>query len=57
MPNRIDVSDEFMAYATPLIGDQWVDVPLENGLPRYARFKPIFAEKTCPAYVPVGHRG
>jgi 6-phosphofructokinase 1 len=53
-PNKIDVTDEFVEYARPLIGTDWVRVPLENGRQRFARFKPIFAEKKCPAYVPEG---
>ena len=55
-PNRIDVTDAFLDYARPLIGEDWVSVPLVNGLMRFARLKPIFAEKKLPAYVPVGHR-
>ncbi len=51
-PNRIDVTDEFLKYAQPLIGNEWVKVPLENGIQRYARFKPLFAGKRCPAYTP-----
>jgi 6-phosphofructokinase 1 len=55
-PNQIDVTDDFIAYAKPLIGEEWVRVPLENGLPRFARLKPVFAEKKCPAYVPEAYR-
>jgi 6-phosphofructokinase len=55
-PNRIDVTDEFIRYARPLIGEEWVRVPLENGLPRFARLKPILAEKRCPAYEPEAYR-
>lgn len=50
--NRFDVTDEFIRYAQPLIGEDWVTVPLVNGLHRYARIKPIFAEKKCKEYVP-----
>ena len=50
------MTDEFVQYAQPLIGDEWVRVPLENGLPRYARFEPRFAEKKCVAYVPQTYR-
>jgi ATP-dependent phosphofructokinase / diphosphate-dependent phosphofructokinase len=39
-----------------LIGDEWAQVPLEDGLPRFARFSPIFAEKRCPPYVPQAYR-
>ena len=51
-PNGIDVTDDFLRYAQPLIGTEWVKVPIENGLQRFTRFAPIFAEKRCPAYVP-----
>ena len=50
--NRRDVTDAFVAYARPLIGDEWVRVPLENGLQRFARLAPIFAEKKCKPYMP-----
>lgn len=55
-PGRVDVTDAFIDYAKPLIGEEWAHVPLENGLPRYARFRPVFAEKHCPAYVPEGYK-
>ena len=48
--NKIDVTDEFINYARPLIGEDWVSVPLINGLQRFARLKPIFAEKKLPSY-------
>ena len=55
-PNRIDVTDAFVAYAKPLIGEAWAQVPLENGLPRFARFAPVFADKKCAPYVPQAYR-
>ena len=54
--NRRDVTDEFVAYARPLIGDDWPSVPLVDGRQRFARFDPIFAEKTCPEYMPQTYR-
>ncbi len=54
-PSRCDVTDAFVAYARPLIGGEWVHVPLQNGLQRFARFKPLFAERKCGAYVPQAH--
>lgn len=54
--NKMDVTDEFVNYARPLIGEDWVSVPMINGLMRYAKLKPIFAEKKLSSYVPVGHR-
>ncbi len=50
--NRIDVTDEFLNYVRPLIGNDWVSVPLINGLQRFARIKPIYAERKLPAYTP-----
>jgi len=54
--SRTDVTDDFVRYARPLIGERWVQVPLENGLQRFARLDPVFAEKRCDAYVPQTHR-
>ena len=48
--NRIDVTDEFLDYVRPLIGEDWVSVPVINGRQRFAKFKMIFAEKKLPAY-------
>jgi len=47
---KIDVTDDFIEYARPLIGEDWPSVPVVNGRQRFARFKPIFAEKKLPAY-------
>lgn len=55
-PSKIDVTDEFVKYARPLIGEDWVSVPLVNGLMRFAKMEPIFADKKLPAYTPMGHR-
>jgi ATP-dependent phosphofructokinase / diphosphate-dependent phosphofructokinase len=55
--SRTDVTDEFVRYARPLIGEDWVSVPMVNGLMRFAQLQPLFAEKKLPEYVPVGHRG
>jgi 6-phosphofructokinase 1 len=48
--NQRDVTDEFLAYARPLIGDDWPSVPLVDGRQRFARFAPLFAEKKCGPY-------
>ncbi len=50
MKNRIDVTDEFLSYVRPLIGEDWVSVPMINGRQRFTQFKPIFAEKKLPNY-------
>ncbi|MCX7848312.1 MAG: diphosphate--fructose-6-phosphate 1-phosphotransferase [bacterium] len=52
----IDVTDEFVRYARPLIGEGWPAVPLERGLQRFTRFKKVFAEKRLAEYVPQAYR-
>jgi 6-phosphofructokinase len=56
-PSRTDVTDDFVRYARPLIGDDWPNVPLVGGIQRFARFKPVFAEKVMLGYVPQAYRG
>jgi 6-phosphofructokinase 1 len=55
-PGRIDVTDAFLNYASPLIGEDWVSVPTVKGLPRFARIAPAFAPRKLPAYVPQTYR-
>lgn len=52
----IDVTDDFIDYAMPLIGEGWPDIAIENGLQRFARLKPAFVEKKLPEYVPCRFR-
>ena len=49
-PNKIDVTNDFVRYARPLIGEDWASVPVINGRQRFTQFNPIFAEKKLPAY-------
>jgi 6-phosphofructokinase len=51
-PGGADVTDDFVAYARPLIGEDWPAIPLVNGRQRFAQIKPIMAEKKLAAYVP-----
>ncbi len=51
-PDRTDVTDEFLAYARPLIGEDWVSVPLVNGRQRFARLEKKFAPQKLPGYTP-----
>jgi 6-phosphofructokinase len=55
-PNRVDVTDDFVRYARPLIGDEWPGIPLLDGRQRFARLKPVFAEKRLAEYMPQAHR-
>jgi len=50
--NRIDVTDEFIKYAKPLIGEDWVSVPMIDGRQRFTRFEMKFAKKKLPLYRP-----
>ncbi len=50
--NRVDVSDEFVKYVRPLIGEDWVSVPVINGIQRFTKFKKIFADQKLPKYTP-----
>ncbi|MEJ5229933.1 MAG: diphosphate--fructose-6-phosphate 1-phosphotransferase [Pseudothermotoga sp.] len=45
--NRVDVTDDFVKWAMPLIG---------GPLPEFANFKEILAPKLCPDYTPAGLR-
>lgn len=56
VPAKNDVTDDFIHYAKPLVGNDFVSVPLEDGRMRFARLKPIFAEQKLCAYVPQGIR-
>jgi 6-phosphofructokinase 1 len=54
--NKVDVTDEFVDYVRPLIGEDWVSVPVINGIQRFARIKPIFAEKKLSEYLPQAYQ-
>ena len=45
-----DVSDDFVNYARPLIGEEMPSLPMIDGRQRLTRFQPIFADKKLPAY-------
>ncbi|MGD8904348.1 MAG: diphosphate--fructose-6-phosphate 1-phosphotransferase [Anaerolineae bacterium] len=50
--SRLDVTEEFIDYARPLIGDGWPAIPVIDGRQRFARLAPIFAEQKLTPYVP-----
>jgi 6-phosphofructokinase 1 len=52
----LDVTDDFIHYAAPLIGDGDPDIPREKGLQRFARFDIRFIDKKLPEYAPVRFR-
>ncbi|NLF00384.1 MAG: diphosphate--fructose-6-phosphate 1-phosphotransferase [Anaerolineales bacterium] len=55
-PSHTDVTDDFVRYARPLIGDDWPAIPLVDGRQRFTHFRPVFAERKLPAYTPRGYR-
>ncbi len=54
--NGCDVTDDFLRYVRPLVGEEMVSLPLVDGRQRLTRFQPIFAEKRLPSYVPQADR-
>lgn len=55
----MDVTDDFVKYARPLIGDNWVSVPMIDGRLRLAQLntsKEMFADQKLAAYTPQGDR-
>jgi hypothetical protein len=52
----LDVTDDFIRYAMPLIGTEWPALTLEAGLQRFARFDLSFVERKLAAYTPVRFR-
>ncbi len=51
-----DVTDDFLRYAKPLIGQEMLTLPMENGIQRLARFAPVYAEKKLVPYMPEADR-
>ena len=55
-PGGCDVTDDFVRYARPLLGDGMIVLPAIDGRQRMTRFKPVYAEQTLPKYVPQADR-
>jgi 6-phosphofructokinase 1 len=54
--DKSDVTDDFVKYCRPLIGEDWPSVPLVNGRQRFAKFKMVFADQKLPKYTPEADR-
>ncbi len=54
--NGYDVTDEFVRYAQPLVGEGMVSLPMIGGRQRMTRLKPLFADQKLPPYVPEAER-
>ena len=55
-PNGFDVTDDFVKYAMPLVGEEMLTLPMIGGRQRMTQFAPIFAEKKLPEYIPQADR-
>jgi 6-phosphofructokinase 1 len=55
-PGGYDVTDEFVRYAQPLVGEDMISLPLVGGRQRLARLQPIYAEQKLAKYVPQADR-
>lgn len=53
----LDVTDDFVEYAMPLIEGGWPEDEIENGLQRFARLDVSFVSKKLPDYQPLQFRG
>ena len=51
-----DVTDEFVRYARPLVGDEMLTLPMIDGRQRLARLEPIYATQKLSSYVPQAAR-
>ncbi len=50
------MTDDFVRYAKPLVGDDMISLPLIDGRSGMTRFQPIYAEQKLPKYVPQADR-
>ncbi len=51
-----DVTDEFIRYAKPLVGEGMVSLPMVDGRQRLTHFEPIYAPQKLAKYVPEADR-
>ncbi|MGD9722781.1 MAG: diphosphate--fructose-6-phosphate 1-phosphotransferase [Pirellulales bacterium] len=55
-PGGYDVTDEFVRYAKPLVGEGMLSMPLVDGRYRMTRFQPLYATQKLAKYVPQAER-
>jgi len=55
-PDGTDVTNEFIEYAKPLIGQDWVSMPIIDGRLRLSQLQRKFADQKLPAYIPQADR-
>jgi 6-phosphofructokinase 1 len=54
--NKMDVTNEFLQYAKPLIGEDWVSVPMIGARQRFTKLDMVFAEQQLDNYIPQAYR-
>ncbi len=54
--NGCDVTDDFVRYAKPLVGEDMLTMPLVDGRFRMTRFEPLYAKQKLARYVPEADR-
>jgi 6-phosphofructokinase len=52
----MDVTDDFVRYAQPLIGEGMLSLPMIGGRQRMTRFQPLYAAQKLPSYIPQADR-
>lgn len=55
-PDGNDVTDDFVRYAKPLVGEDTPSLPCCDGRLRLARLSPLFVERKLPSYIPQADR-
>ena len=54
--NGVDVTDDFVNYCRPLVGEGMVNLPMIDGRQRLSRIQPIYAKQKLDCYVPQANR-
>lgn len=55
-PSGMDVTDEFVDYAKPLVGEGMLSLPMIGGRQRLTRLEPIYAPQKLASYIPQADR-
>ncbi|MGE0609107.1 MAG: diphosphate--fructose-6-phosphate 1-phosphotransferase [Pirellulales bacterium] len=55
-PNGRDVTDDFIRYCQPLVGEDMVSLPMISGRQRLTRLEKVYANQTLPSYTPQAER-
>ena len=54
--NGFDVTDDFLKYCKPLVGEGMVSLPMIDGRQRLTRFEKKYADQKLERYTPQGDR-